>query len=62
MDEEQTYRQWTKETLTEIKDQTIKTNGRVSKLEQWQSYVLGAVAAITILMLPIVYLVLEKHL
>lgn len=32
--EEQTYREWVKETLTEIKTQTIKTNGRVTRLEK----------------------------
>lgn len=33
-----------KQTLERIEMQTIKTNGRVSTLERWQSYVLGAVA------------------
>lgn len=34
----------TSETLGEILEQTKRTNGRVSKLEKWQSYLMGAVA------------------
>ena len=51
--EEQTYREWVKETLTEINTQTLKTNGRVSKLEKWQSYVLGFCACMSLLFLSI---------
>lgn len=51
-DEETTYRDWVKETLTEIRTQTIKTNGRVSILERWQSYVLGFCACISLFVIP----------
>lgn len=37
-----------KKQLDRIELQTCKTNGRVSKLESWKSYVTGAVAIITI--------------
>ena len=43
-----------KQDLTEIKEQTKRTNGRVTKLEQWQSYVLGFVAAISLVLISIV--------
>lgn len=36
--------------LMRIETQTMKTNGRVSKLEKWQSYVLGAVAMLGFLL------------
>ena len=42
-----------KKDLTEIKEQTKRTNGRVTKLEQWQSYVLGFVAAISLVLVSI---------
>jgi hypothetical protein len=44
--------------LQEILVQTTTTNGRVRKLEQWQSYVIGFCAAVSIMLfsvlLPIV--------
>lgn len=42
-----------KSTLTRIETQTVKTNGRVSKLETWQAYVLGFCACISIFIVPI---------
>lgn len=42
-----------KETLARIEEQTIKTNGRVSKLENWRSYTAGAVAIICLVVVPI---------
>ncbi len=39
--------------LTRIEAQTVRTNGRVSKLEQWQYYVIGFCACLTILAIPI---------
>ena len=43
-----------KQDLTEIKEQTKRTNGRVTKLEQWQSYVLGFIAAISLVLVSVV--------
>ena len=42
-----------KKDLTEIKEQTKRTNGRVTKLEQWQSYVLGFIAAISLVLVSV---------
>lgn len=35
------------------------TNGRVSKLENWQAYVIGFCVAISVLLLPILFIVLK---
>ena len=32
---------WIKKTLTEIKEQTTRTNGRVTLLEQWKERIIG---------------------
>jgi len=34
-------------------DQTIRTNGRVTKLEQWRSYLLGAGAVIIMMIISV---------
>jgi hypothetical protein len=38
-----------KETLKEIKDQTTRTNGRVTALEKWMWMVIGGVSLLTVL-------------
>lgn len=39
--------------LPRIERQTMKTNGRVSKLERWQSYVIGFCACLSLLVIVI---------
>ena len=49
-----------KKDLNDIKTQTTKTNGRVSSLEQWKAYTTGAVAVLTLVVLPVLgYLALQ---
>ena len=48
-----------REALTRIELQTTMTNGRVRKLEQWQSYVIGFCAAIGLILLPILYSLIQ---
>lgn len=49
-----------KESLIRIETQTTKTNGRVTNLEGWQKYVLGFCACVVTLMLPVVYILVDK--
>lgn len=49
-----------KDQLNRIENQTTKTNGRVSKLENWRSYVVGAVAVLTLIVLPAIGWILSK--
>ena len=37
------------ESLHRIEAQTCKTNGRVTKLESWRSYIAGAITIVTVL-------------
>lgn len=41
--------------LTEIKEQVKTTNGRVAKLELWQSSIKGVLAFIVIIILPMAF-------
>lgn len=45
--EREDFRAMLRETLGEIKEQTKKTNGRVTRLEQWRWFVLGGFAALS---------------
>lgn len=47
--------------LGEIKVQVLKTNGRVSSLEKWQSYVIGFCAAISLLLLPAFFIIMKTY-
>ena len=46
------------EQLDRIEVQVTRTNGRVTILERWQSYVVGFCACLGILLLPILFKVL----
>lgn len=40
-------------TLKRIEDQTTKTNGRVKKLEIWRGMIIGAIAIISMIVIPL---------
>lgn len=42
--------------------QTTKTNGRVSKLENWQNFMMGGLAVVVVLFLPILFIVAKTAL
>ena len=46
--------------LDAIHDQAVITNRRVSKLEEWQSFIEGGLAVLTILVVPIVIYVVAS--
>jgi hypothetical protein len=48
-----------KKTLEEIHEQVIKTNGRVSNLERWKSFIQGGMAFISLMVAPVlVYIII----
>ncbi len=57
--EEKTYREGIKSSLEEILSQVKRTNGRVSNLERWQAYVIGFCSCISLILLPILYLLIK---
>lgn len=49
------------EKLDRIEEQTTKTNGNVKKLQLWKAYLTGAWAVLTVLVLPIAFIVFSKY-
>lgn len=45
-----------KDTLERIEEQTKKTNGRVSRLENWRSYITGGLAVVGIVIALVIYI------
>ena len=46
--------------IKELKGLAIKTNGRISALERWRSFIAGAVSVIILLLVPIVIQYVSK--
>lgn len=46
--------------LIRIESQTTRTNGRVSKLENWRSYMLGGMAVIVFSLPAIAWIFMDK--
>lgn len=45
-----------------IKEQVIKTNGRVSSLENWKAFILGGLAILSIILVPMFIVWFEAQL
>lgn len=50
-----------KEMVTEIKAQTIKTNGRVGALESWKGFIIGGLSIITLLVIPLIASIIIRN-
>ena len=50
-----------KNELITVREQTVKTNGRVSKLEMWRMFILGGLSIVTVLIVPLILYVLTRH-
>lgn len=50
------------EKLDDVHTDVKKTNGRVSKLEIWQGYMIGAMTVITMIVVPVLIFLLKTHL
>ena len=48
--------------IEKVHKQVILTNGRVGKLENWRSYMLGAMAILTLIVVPVFMFLLYSHL
>lgn len=59
--EEQTYREGVTDRLDEILTQVKKTNGRVRSLEIWRGFIIGGLAVITALVIPILIVAIKNH-
>ena len=46
--------------LQRIEAQTVKTNGSVRSLQAWRGYIMGGLAVITVVILPLIFLVIKN--
>jgi hypothetical protein len=60
-----TFKQDVREALTRIETQTSMTNGRVTRLERWQSYVVGFCACLSLVLfsavIPVITAFIQAH-
>lgn len=49
-----------KNDLTDVKLQTQKTNGSVAELKQWQFFIKGGLAVLTVLVAPILFIFIKE--
>ena len=57
----QTMEEVVKPTLARIEVQTTKTNGTVRSLQQWKSFMMGGLAVIGVVLLPIIFIVIQNY-
>lgn len=49
-----------KQDVADIKIQTTRTNGRVGSLETWRGVMIGGIAVITVLIVPLILNLLKQ--
>lgn len=57
-----THEEEIKEGIKEIKEQLIRMNGRVRSVENWRWFLAGMGAVLSIIIIPIVLILIEKSL
>ena len=57
----QTMEEVVKPTLVRIEMQTTKTNGTVRSLQQWKSFMMGGLAVIGAVLLPLIFIVVQMY-
>ena len=48
------------ENVKEVKDQTIRTNNRVTKLEIWKAKIIGAIIIMNVIFIPLVIILFKN--
>ena len=48
-----------KDMLERIEKQTMATNGRVKNLEMWKAYIAGAIAVLSVIVVPMLMYILK---
>ena len=56
------FKEEMKKELSALTTQVLKTNGSVTKLKEWRSYMLGGMAVLTLLVVPLLFMVLGIYL
>lgn len=51
------FKEEVKKELKALTEQVLKTNGSVTRLKEWRGYILGGLAVIVAVIIPLIYMV-----